>query len=170
MGHVQIAADQHRFLRVQFQQIVAESILPYLPVRQPGQSVLGVRRVHIYQIKLRELTGDDTAFVVMLVDTETVRNVKRLFLREHSRTGITFLLRAVPVFKIVGEIKGRLFPLHLGLLHAEDIRVRRRHKIRKAFGHTGPQPVHIPGNQFHKYSSFFLKLINYKTQNRFRIL
>ena len=170
MGHVQITADQHRFLRVQFKQIVAERIFPHLPVRQPGQSILGVGRVHIYQIKLRELTGDDTAFVVMLVDTETVRNGKRLFLREHSRTGITFFLRAVPVFKIVGEIKGRLFPLHLGLLHAEDIRVRRRHKIRKAFGHTGPQPVHIPGNQFHKYSSFFLKLINYKTQNRFRIL
>ena len=42
-------------------------------------------------------------------------------------------------------------PPHLGLLQTEDIRIRFLKILYEVFPHTGPQPVDIPGNKFHKY-------------------
>ena len=52
MGHVQVAAVDHRLLAVQLQQVRPDIVLPLHAVVQPGQLILGVGGIAAHQIKI----------------------------------------------------------------------------------------------------------------------
>ena len=153
MRHVQVAAEDHRLLPLQFFQIREEILLPLHPVWQSRQLILGIGRVHRHHIVFRKLRRNDTALLVVLLHANAVGHRQRLLLREHGRARIALLHRIIPVLVISRQIQVDLPLLQLALLNAENIRIHLLKIFQKALLHTGTQAIHIPGNQLHKISS-----------------
>ena len=156
--HIEIAAEHGGLLRVQPGQIVLEIVFPAHAVVQPLEFPLGIGRVAIHQIKIREFQGDHAALVVVLLDANAHGYRKRLCTREHRRAGIALFLRAVEDHFIAFQRNVRLMRLHLGFLQADHIRVQRAHGIGKPLLQAGSQAVHVPGYQLHFASSSFRSL------------
>ena len=144
MRHVQITADDHRFLSVQPPDIGAKIILPLQAVFQTGEATLGVGGIHVHQLKFIVFQRDDPAFLVMFRHAHAVGNRQRLNPRKNGRAGIPLLYGAVPKLFIADKADFRLPGLHLGFLDADDIGVRGGEKISKPFVQTGPESIDIP--------------------------
>ena len=119
--NVHIAADDHRLFGVQLQQKLPECIIPGHAVIQTGQLALGVGRIDRHQIKLLKLTGDDSAFVVMLGDVHTIFHRKRRHLCKNSRAGIALFHSAVPILLIALQLQCQLIGLHFCLLQTNSV-------------------------------------------------
>ena len=87
--------------------------------------------------------------MVMLINAQAVGNSHRLVLRIDGSARVSLLLGIVPVRAIAIEIQIQLSLLHLRFLQAEEISIQCLESISKSFVGTGPQPVHVPRNQFH---------------------
>ena len=149
MRHVQVPAEHHGLLRVQFRQPAAEVVLPPHPVVQPFQAVLGVGHVGVDEEEVPELRGDDPALVIVLVHAHAVRHVQGRHPGVDRGARVALLLRVVPERVVAVEGKVQLPGLHLRLLQAEDVRVQGAETVREALSGRRPQSVHVPGDQFH---------------------
>ena len=156
MGDIHVSADDNRFFSGKPAQISAEIILPFHPVIQPFQAVLRIRRVDIYQIKIRIFQGDHPSLMVMFLYTQPQRNRKRLLTGKNRGSGVAFFFRVVPELIITLCLQINLTGLKLTLLNAEEISVRPRKIIHKAFFQAGSQSVYIPGNQSDISQAFLL--------------
>ena len=144
MRHIEVTADDHRFLGLELSEIVPEHILPLAAVVQPGQLCLGVGGVDGHQPELRVLQGDDPALLVMLLDAQAVPHRNRLPLGKDSGARIALALGTVPVLMIAGGIHFGLTGLHLGFLDAEKVRVLLPEEVQKSLVQTGPDAIDIP--------------------------
>ena len=144
MGHVQIAAVDHRLLGVQLHEIGADIVLPRHAVVQPRQLILGVGGVAADQIEVLELRRDDPSLVAVYVIPEVVGHGQGLAACEHGGAGVARLVGAVPEAVVALQRKGCLLRAHLRLLQADDIGVRQCAEIQKALIQTGPQAVDVP--------------------------
>ena len=69
---------------------------------------------------------------------------------EDGGAGVPLLLGGVPKLQdALSQGEGRLPPLHLRLLEAEEIRPPGLVEIQKALLHAGPQAIHVPRNKYH---------------------
>ena len=80
----------------------------------------------------------------MLRHTDAISYIQRQHTRKNSRAGIPFFFGAVPELLIAGQLQIGLFLVHLGLLKADSVRVRRAEKVEESLPQTGPQAVNIP--------------------------
>ena len=145
MRHIQITAENNRFLLLQLLHIGKKSIFPGHPVIQTLQLLLRIRHIFGDQIIFRIFQCDHTAFVVMLRDSKAIAHGKRLLLYKDSRSGIAFFLRVVPVLVVSRKIHLNLSLLELRLLKAERVRILLLQKlIERSLSHTGAQSVYVP--------------------------
>ena len=149
MRHIQVAAEDDRFFRIQSDHIIPQGILKTAAVLNSLQAVLRIRRIAADQEEILKFQCDHAAFVVMLLFRQTIRDRKRRDLRKNSRSAVAFLLRAVPVFLIVRQIHRDLAFLQLGFLQAENICVKRSKIRREILAENGTQAVHVPGDELH---------------------
>ena len=77
MGHIEIAAVDHRLRLIQLHQIVPQIVLPLHAVVQPGKLVLGVGRIAADKVKFRVLRRNDPALVAVDVIAEKVDQLNR---------------------------------------------------------------------------------------------
>ena len=144
MSDIQIAAENHRPLLLQIFQIRKKCILPFHPVRKPGQLILGIRRIDSDQIKLRILQSDHTPFSVVLRNTDPIRDGQRFLLCKNCSSGISLFLGVIPVLIIARKIQLDLSLLQFCLLDAENICVGFPEVLQKAFVHAGAQSIYVP--------------------------
>ena len=156
VGHVQIAAQDHRLFRIQRQQVGPEGVLPLHAVVQPLQAVLAVGGVAVHQIKARVFQREHPAFVVMLLQPDAGGHGQRHLPAPAGRAGVALFLGRVCIFCVALWGKIRLTGLHLGLLYRENIGVQRGKAVGKAVGQAGPQAVHVPADEFHAKGPPFL--------------
>ena len=64
MRDIQVAAENDRFLAVQFPDIRQESVFPFHSVRKPEKTVLGIGRIDRQEEEIRELQCDYPSFMV----------------------------------------------------------------------------------------------------------
>ena len=152
MGHIEIAAVDHRLRLIQLHQIVPQIVLPLHAVVQPGQLVLGVGRVAAHQIEFRVFRRNDPSLVAVDLLAEVIGNREGRLPGKHGGAGIARLVGAVPVAFIARQVEFRLFRAHLRLLQADHICVRKGAEVQKALAETGPQAVDVPRYQFHRGS------------------
>ena len=144
MGHVQVAAVDHRLFGVQRHQIGTDVVLPFHAVVQPGQLILGVGGVAADQIEIVELGGDDPSLVAVDIVSEVIGHGQGRTAREHGGAGVARLVGAVPEPLVALQRKGCLLRTHLRLLQADDVRIRQRAEVQKALVQAGPQAVDVP--------------------------
>ena len=144
MGHVQVAAVDHRLLGVQLRQVGADVVLPLHTVVQTGQLVLGVGGVAADQIEVLKFRGDDPALVAVDIAAEIIGHGQGRAAGEHGGAGIARLVGAVPEPLVALQLEGRLLGTHLRLLQADDVRIRQRAEVQKALVQAGPQAVDVP--------------------------
>ena len=149
VGHVQIAAQDHRLLRVQRQQVGPEGILPLHAVVQPLQAVLAVGGVAVHQIEPRVFQCQHPALVVVLLDADAHSHGQRHLTAPACRAGVALFLGRIGVLGVAVRGKVGLTGLHLGLLHREDVGVQLRKALGKAVGQAGAQAVDVPADEFH---------------------
>ena len=154
-GNVHVPADDDRLVPVERADELAERIVPAHPVFQPAQAVLGVRRVDAYEVEFRVFGCDHPALEIMLRQAEVILHVERLGLRKNGGAGVALFLGAAPVLVVARQVERDLPRLELCLLQTENVRVQRAERVRKALGHTGAQPVDVPGYKSHFVSSVF---------------
>ena len=154
-GDVHVPADDDRFVPVERADELAERIVPVHPVFQPTQAVLGVRRVDAHEVEFRVFGRDHAALEIVLRQAKIILHVERLGLRKDGGAGVALFLGAAPVLVVARQVKRDLPGLELCLLQAENVRIQRTERVRKAFGHTGAQPVDVPGYKSHFVSSVF---------------
>ena len=154
-GDVHVPADDDRLVPVERADEFAERIVPAHPVFQPAQAVLGVWRVDAHKIEFRVFGRDHAALQIVLRQAEIILYIERLGLREHGGAGVALFLGAAPVLMVAWQVERDLPGLELRLLQAENVRVQRAERVRKALGHTGAQPVDVPGYKSHFVSSVF---------------
>ncbi len=153
VGHVQVAAIDHRLVLIQPQDVVPQGILPLHPIVQADQLPLGVGCVDAQEVKVLKFQGDGAALVVVLGDPQTVLHRQRLPLGKHGGAGITLLFGAVPVLIIAVGGKVGLPRLHFGFLNAEKVRIRLFKKLGKALVQAGSEAVNVPRDKFHRITS-----------------
>ena len=150
MGHIQVAADDHWLLAVQFRNFPAKGFVPFHPVVNSGQLPLGVGGVAGHQEELWIFQGNHSALVVQLRHSQTVRDGQGLLPGKYGGAGISLFLGIIPIHVVIRQGKGQLPGGELGLLQAEKVGVCICKILHKAFFHTGPQTVYIPGYEFHE--------------------
>ena len=144
MSHIQVATYDDRFLAVQLLQETAEIIVPRHAVVQSLESVLRVGCVNRYKVKIFHFQRDDSSFVVVLVNAQTVGNRQRLVACKDSRARVSFFLGIIPVRGITLKAQVKLSGLHFGFLQAEKVGIQLVKSITETFIATGAESVHIP--------------------------
>ena len=155
MGHVQVAAVDHRLFPVQGLQIGQQVCLPPHSVVDAFELLLGIGGVAAYQIEGIKLQGDEPPLVVVLLQPHAVADAEGLPPGEHRCAGIPLFFSAVPILPVALQLQRQLAGLELGLLQAEDICVQSVEGVLKSLVEAGPQAVYIPGDQFHFVSSLY---------------
>ena len=153
MGHIQIAAVDHRLFLIQLHQVGAQIVLPLHPIVDAGQPLLGVGGVDVHQIKLRVFQRDGPALVAVLLRPDAVAHAQRRLLAVAGGAGIALFLGTVKILGVALRLKFRLPGLALGLLQAEDVRIQRGKTLGKALFQHRPQAVHVPADEFHRKPS-----------------
>ncbi len=74
MGNIHIPADDHRFFLIQVPDISSKCVLPFYPVGEASQLLLGIRRVDIDQVKGFEFCCDNPPFPGMLFPPDIIGN------------------------------------------------------------------------------------------------
>ena len=154
VGDVQIAAEDHRLLGVQPQEIIAESVFPLHPVVQALEPVLAVGGVAVDQVKAGVLEGDHTPLLIVLFRPHPQLDRQRGRLTVAGSAGVALFIGRVGVLGVALGVEIRLAGLHLGFLEAEDVGVQRREALGETVGQAGPQAVDIPADQFHTVFPF----------------
>ena len=116
MGHVQIAAVDHRLFGVQLHKVLPDIVLPFHAVVKAGQLILGVGSIAAHQIEVLVLRRDDPPLMAVDVRAEVVGHRQRLAAGKDGGAGIARLVGAVPEPVIAGQVKFCLLRTHLCLL------------------------------------------------------
>ena len=140
MRNIQISAENHRLVLFQLLQIREKVVLPFHPIIQPSQTVLGIGCIHCNHIIVRVFQRDYSALVIVFLDSDAVCDRQRFLLCKNRRPGIALFLRIIPELFIARQLHLDLPRLKLRLLQTENIGVR----LHKALCHTGAKPIHIP--------------------------
>ena len=82
--------------------------------------------------------------MVVLVDVEAVCHRNRLMLRVYCCTGVSLLVRIVPIRPVSQELKVYLSGLELCLLQAEEVRIQLSEDVCESFAAHGSEAVYIP--------------------------
>ena len=146
--HVQVAADNHRFLCVKPFDIGTEGVFPSHAIVQASQFLLRVRHIDRDEEEVRHFKRDNTTFVVMFLNAETIGDVQRFLFAEDRRAGITFLFSRVPIRMPAGELHVQLTGLHFGFLQTEEVGVKPSENFAETFLVTGAQPIDVPRDEF----------------------
>ena len=125
-------------------QIGLEIVFPFHPIVEPAQLILRVRRVDRDEMEVGVFERDDTSFMVVLVDTDSVADIHRMMLRIDGRSAVAFLVGIVPIALISIELQVELSGLHLRFLKAEEVCVQLTESLFKLFSDSGTQTVHVP--------------------------
>ena len=149
MRHVQVATQDDRFAGIQRQQILTEVVLPRHAIVQAFQSVLRVRRVTCNQKELFHFKRDDTALVVVFVDTNAVGDVEWMVAGENRCAGVSLFIGVVPVTLVTVILKVELTFLHLRLLQAEEIGIQLPEGLAESLAFASTQTIDIPTDEFH---------------------
>ena len=75
MGHVQIPADNHGFLRIQFAQVITEGIFPFHAVGKAFQFPLGIWRIDRHEKHFRKFQRDYPPLMVMFLNAQTIGDI-----------------------------------------------------------------------------------------------
>ena len=150
VGHVEVAAEDDRFLAFELFQVFQKIGVPDLAIGEALQFALGVGDVNVDEVEVIEFGGLHAAFAVVLGDVDVRRDLKGALAGEDGGAGVAFLLGAVPIGGIGGgpellDLVGGA----LGLLEAEDIRLFRLEVFEKVLFEDGAETVDVPGDQFH---------------------
>ena len=146
VGDIQITAYDHRLDTIQLYQILPESIIPLEPVVQTCQFPLCVGRVAGDQEEVGVFQGDKSSLGIQFGVAKAVGNRQWLQFCKNSCTGVSFFLRITPMLAVAGKLQLDLSSLQLCLLQTEKVSIGSGEEVQKAFLHTGPQTVYIPGN------------------------
>lgn len=119
MCHIQVATHHHGFLGVERQQILAKGIVPRHAVVESAQAILRVGGVHGDKVELRHFEGDDTAFVVVLLNAKAISHAQWLVTRKNGCARIAFLFGRIPIRLITLKRHVELMGLHLCLLQTK---------------------------------------------------
>jgi len=157
VGNIEVATEDHRFLFFQAPDEFQELNVPLvLAVVQAGQFALGVGCVDGDQEKIVEFGGEHPAFGIQFGQAQARINRPGNLAGQQGSTGISPFQGGVPVHRVTRQIKLHLLWKCAHLLQADHIRVAVGCEIQKTFFDTGPQAVHVPGNQLHggEFQSF----------------
>ena len=144
MSHVHVPRCHHRLMLRQLTQVCTEGILPFHSIGQALQFILGIRCIYGNEVEIFELRSNHAAFMVVLLDTQTVGNADRFFFAKYRRSGVSLLLSVVPVLVIARKIHLNLAFLQLGFLQTENICIYFIEEVHEVLPHNGTQTVYIP--------------------------
>lgn len=152
MGDVQIAAENDRFGQCELVQVLAERGVPFEAVGQAAQAILGVDRIDVHEVEIGILKGDHAAFLVVLIDAESMGDLDWRFPGENRGAGVAGLFRRVPERLVSSEFQRQFHLLlaRLRFLKAKYVGIFGGEEIGQAFVQCGTDAVHVPGDQFHK--------------------
>ena len=92
--------------------------------------------------------------MVVLVQIHAIGHSDRGVGSKHRGAGVPLLLRGVPVLQYpLAQLHSRLPLLHFGLLEAAEIGALPLVELQKPLFQAGPQAVHIPRYEFHRFFS-----------------
>ena len=121
--HVEVTAEDHRFLLLQFFEVREEIDVPFLTVGQSGQFALGIGDIHIDQEEVGILRRDGSALLIVFADTDTERDLGGAFFSKDRGARVALLLGWIPVRGIIRRPEGfDLVGFRFGFLQAEDVR------------------------------------------------
>ena len=149
MGHVQVAAENDRFLAIESLQIAAEIILPCHPIVQSLQTILRIGRVAAHQEEIVHLKRYHAPFMVVFILANAVGHAEWIVLGKDGRAAIAFLVGIVPITLVAFEGQIELSRLHLRLLKTEEVGIQLLEYLAEALALAGTQAVHIPTNESH---------------------
>ena len=147
--NIEVATENNRLHRIELLEIMTEVSFPRHAIVKTLETVLRVWSVTTDQVELRHFEGDNTSFVVVLFNTNTIFYTERLMLRKNGCSGIALLVSIIPVAFITVEMKVKLPSLHLGLLQTKEISVHLSEDVAESFSFTSPEAINVPGNKFH---------------------
>lgn len=153
--HIHIAADDYRFMAVEFENIVQKLLFPVHPVVQPGKFRLRIGRVDVDEVKTVVFERYGATLVVVALNPDALADAQRVGVRNGGRAGVALLVGGVVVGLVAVEIEVNLTLLQLGFLQAEPVGGEVVENIGKSFAKHGPQAIHIPRNEFHTLKSQF---------------
>ena len=148
VGHVQVAAENHRLFGGQFCHVFFHSFFPGHAVGKACQSPLAVGGIAAEKVVASEVGGNEPSFLVVFFYTQTVGDGEGLFFCEDGGTAVAFLYGAVPVLVISRQVQLDLVGLQFGFLQAEAVCIQGIESVHKAFFYAGPKSVYVPGNIF----------------------
>lgn len=148
VGHVQVAAENHRLFGGQFCHVFFHSFFPGHAVGKARQSPLAVGSIAAEKVVASEVGGNEPSFLVMFFDAQAVGHGEGFFFGEDGGTAVSFLYGAVPVLVISWQVQLDLVGLQFGFLQAEAVCIKGIESVHKAFFYAGPKSVYVPGNIF----------------------
>src|ERR1051326_173735 len=95
--HIEVTAEDDRFLLFKLLEMAEEITVPLASVGEPREFLPGVGDIDIHQEKVRVLGGDRASFVVVVGDAEAVRHMQWAGFCEDGSAGVALLLRGIPV-------------------------------------------------------------------------
>lgn len=122
MRDVQIAAEHDGLFCVQSKQMGAQRLLKRHAEVEPGKRFLCVGRIAGNEIQVAQVHRNNAPFAVERCVAKPADDLQRLTAAEYRRTGVTLLLRAVPVLPVSGQRNSRLLRLHFCFLQGQHIR------------------------------------------------
>jgi hypothetical protein len=121
-------------------------------VVQPLQPVLRIGGIAADQVKGLVLQGNKPPLVVVLVQIHTIGCGDGSMGGEHRSAGVPLLLCGVPVLQDpLAQLHIRLSLLHFGLLETTEIGAFPLIELQKPLFQAGPQAIHIPRYEFHRF-------------------
>ena len=144
MGHIQVTTYDDGLLGIETLQIVLEIILPFHAVVKTAQFILRIGCIDGDEEEIRHLKGDDTAFMVVLVNTDAISDVLGLMAGEDGCSAIAFFLRIIPITLVAFKLKVELSFLHLCFLQTEEVGIQLTEGIAEALALTGTKTVNVP--------------------------
>ncbi len=155
MCDVQVPAPDDGFFLLQLLKEFQEVLVPLLTIREAREFAFGIRGVNVDEEEVIILSGDDAPLLVVFRNAEMRRDLQRTLLGEDGRAGVTFLLGAVPIRRVVrGPELFDLIGRTLGFLEAQDVRFLGVEKFEKVLLQDSAQAVDVPGNEFHAGEKF----------------
>ena len=157
MSHIQVTTKDNGFLLIETLEIGTEGIFPRHAIIETFQAILRIRCVTADEVEIRHFKRDDTAFVVVLIDTDTIGHIERLVAGKDGGTRIAFLIGIVPIRLIALKGQIKLSFLHLRLLEAEEVGIQLTENLTESFTLASAKSIDIPTDKFHMLKIFWLQ-------------
>lgn len=151
MSHIQVSHKDDWLLLLEFAEIIEKGGIPLLsPVVNPLESFSSIRSVACHKVELLIFSCENSAFLVMLIDSYVVLHSDWFDFGEDGNSRVALLLlAAVPVLLVVFTYLLRellyLLNVRLSLVETQDIRLSFFHELLQVFSlKYRIYPIHIP--------------------------